>query len=159
MTHSTFATTMMRVVAAAVILLGTSAVADAAPINTNDINVYNQFATGATVQNFENVAGVTPLDLSSYANALDSSTNVPAGSQLSLDIAGLLFHSGGGSANNPIGNPGTPTALLNLTGAVAGDAHSASNVVGSLQVPTENLDLDGFIEIVFINALQSRVGV
>jgi hypothetical protein len=148
-----------RVVLGVVLTLTTSTVVGAAPINTNDINVYNLFATGATVQDFESIGGVTPLGLNSYANALDSSTAVPAGAQLSLDVDGLLFHSGGGSFNNPTGNPGTPTAVLELSGGIAGDAHSASNVVGSLEINTENLDLDNFIEIVFIDALQSRVGV
>ncbi len=133
----------------------------ATTINTNDINVYNTFATGATLQNFENVSGMTPLPLNSYANALNSSTAVPAAAQLGLDISGLLFHSGGGSFNNPTGNPGTPTALLALNGLddIVDDAHSATNVVGSLEINTENLDLDQFIEIVFINTLQARVGV
>jgi hypothetical protein len=142
------------------LLLTASAVAVAAPINTNDINVYNTFATGATVQNFESIGGMTPLDLSSYANATDSSTAVPAAAQLSLDIDGLLFHSGGGSFNDPTGagKQGTPTALLSLSDGIATDAHSASNVVGSLQINEELLDIDNFIEIVFINSLQSRVG-
>jgi PEP-CTERM motif len=146
------------------LLLTASAVAVAAPINTNDINVYKVFATGATVQNFENIGGTTPLDLSSYANTTNSSTAVPAAAQLSLDINGLLFHSGGGSFNDPTGNPGTPTALLSLSGGLAGDAHSTTNVVGPEQVKSDPadpdvLDLDGFIEIVFINSLQSRAGV
>lgn len=158
MRRATVATTLKRVVVGAVLTLTTSTVVGAAPINTNDINVYNLFATGATIQDFESIGGVTPLGLNSYANALNSTTAVPAGAQLSLDIAGLLFHSGGGSFNNPTGNPGTPTAVLELSGGIAGDAHSASNVVGSLEINTENLDLDNFIEIVFIDALQSRVG-
>jgi hypothetical protein len=97
--------------------------------------------------------------LSSYANALNSGTAVPAAAQLGLDITGLLFHSGGGSFNNPVGNPGTPTALLQLTGGIAANAHSPTNVVGSLEINTENLDLDNFIEVVFITTLQGRVGL
>jgi hypothetical protein len=159
MRHSTCAITLQRVIAGLAVLVATSAVAAAAPINTNDINVYNTFATGATVQTFENISGVTALDLSSYANALNATTPVPAGAQLSLDIDGLLLHSGGGSFNDPTGNPGTPTAVLSLSGGIAGDAHSATNVVGSLAINEELLDIDNFIEIVFINALQSRVGV
>jgi len=144
---------------ALLLLVSTAPAALALTINTNDINVYNTFASGATVQNFESVSGMTPLSLSSYANALNSSTTVGSDAQLSLDIGGLLFHSGGGSFNDPVGNPGTPTVLLQLTDAIAGDAHSPSNVVGSLEINTELLDLDNFIEIVFINDLQSRVGV
>ena len=127
--------------------------------NTSDLDVYNLFATGATVQTFESIAGMTPLGLTSYANALDSSTAVPAAAQLGLDIPGFLFHSGGGSFNNPAGNPGTPTALLALSGTLADDPQSPTNVVGSLEINTEQLDLDHFLEIVSIDALQSRVGV
>ncbi len=145
----------------AVSALALSSASMATPINTNDINIYNTFATGATLQNFENIAGMTPLSMNSYTNALNSSTAVPAAAQLGLDISGLLFHSGGGSFNDPTGNPGTPTALLALDGPtdIIDDAHSATNVVGSLEINTENLDLDQFIEIVFINTLQARVGV
>jgi hypothetical protein len=49
--------------------------------------------------------------------------------------------------------------VLQLGGGIAGDAHSATNVVGSLEINTENLDLDNFIEVVFITGLQSRAGV
>lgn len=143
----------------AVSALALSSLSMATPINTNDINIYNTFATGATLENFENVSGKTAVSLSIYTNASNSSTAVPATAQLSLDIPGLLFHSGGGSFNNPTGNPGTPTALLRLDDNVSADAHSATNVVGSLEINTENLDLDQFIEIVFINTLQARVGV
>ena len=138
--------------------LGCTMGSSAATINTNDATVYSTFATGATLQNFESTT-VTPLALSSYGNALNSSTTVPGTAQLSLNVPGLLFHSGGGSFNNPTGNPGTPTALLTLEGGIAGDARSASNVVGSLEINSDLLDLDNFVEIVFIGALQSRVGV
>jgi hypothetical protein len=150
---------LQRSVAAVLLLLGTASAAFGLTLNTNVINDYNLFATGGTVQTFESISGMTPLSLSSYANALNSSTNVGLDAQLGLDIGGLLFHSGGGSFNNPTGNPGTPTALLQLTGGIAGNAHSATNVVGSLEINTTLLDLDNFIEIVFINTLQNRVGV
>ncbi len=100
---------------------------------------------------FENVTGMTPLDLTSYANALNSSTTVPASARLSLQIGGLLFHSGGGSFNDPQNNPGTPTALLRLQGGIAGDAHSATNVVGSLEINSDLLDLDQFVEVGLID--------
>jgi hypothetical protein len=141
------------------VLAATASSAHAASINTNDPGVYAAFAAGATVQTFESVAGLTPLGLASYTNALNSSTAVPSGSQLGGQIPGLHFHSGGASFNNPVGNPGTPTALLALQGGIAGDARSASNVVGPLEINTANLDLDQFIEIIFTGGLQDRVGV
>ena len=160
MKRATFATTLQTLVGA-VFVIAAAANVSATPINTNDNSVYTTFATGATVQNFESVSGMTPLALDSYANALNSGTAVPTAAQLSLDIDGLLFHSGGGSFNDPTGagKQGTPTALLELDSPINTDAHSATNVVGSLEINTENLDLDNFIEIVFINGLQSRVGV
>ena len=153
------ATSMRRIALTGVVLLIPVSAAFATPIDTNDVTVYNQFASGAVIQTFESISGVTPLGLNSYANALNSSTAVPATAQLGLDISGLLFHSGGGSSNNPVGNPGTPTAVLQLLAGIAGDARSPTNVVGSLEIMTENLDLDRFIEVVFIDALQSRAGV
>jgi len=129
-------------------------------INTNDITVYNAFALGATVEDFESVGTLTPLALTSYANATNSSTAVPAGAQLSTQLTGSLFHSGGGSFNNPVGNPGTPTALLQLQGGISGDAHSGGNVVGSLEINSNLLDLDRFVEIGFTDGTRvNRIGV
>lgn len=150
---------MRRLALIGLVLAATASAAHAVPIDTNSAAVYAAFATGATVQTFESVGGLTPLALTSYANALNSLTAVPAAAQLGGQIPGLHFHSGGGSFNNPVGNPGTPTALLQLQGAIAGDAHSASNVVGSLEINTENLDLDQFVEIIFTDAPRNRVGV
>src|SRR5688572_3473368 len=98
---SVFIISFFQTVSAAFLLVSTAPLARALTINTNDPTVYTTFATGATVQNFESISGMTPLSLSSYANALNSTTNVGIDAQLSLDIAGLLFHSGGGSFNNP----------------------------------------------------------
>jgi hypothetical protein len=129
-------------------------------INTNDINVYNAFATGATFEDFESVGTLTPLALTSYANATNSSTTVPAGAQLSTQLTGSLFHSGGGSFNNPVGNPGTPAALLQLQGGISGDAHSGSNVVGSLEINSTLLDLDQFVEFGLTDGTRvNRIGV
>jgi len=151
-------TFFLRFAIAAAVFQATASSVGAVAINTNDINVYNTFAVGATVQNFENLAGLTPLSLTSYTNALNASTSVPAAAQLSTTIPGLLFHSGGGSINNGVINPGTPTALLQLGGIVAGDAHSATNVVGPLAINTDLLDLDQFLEIAFVTP-RDRVGV
>lgn len=136
-----------------------SSTTSAAPINTNDVNVYNAFAAGATLVDFNNVAGLAPLPLDSYVNAANSTTAVPASAQLSGQIAGVHFHSGGASFNNPAGTPGTPVALLQLGGAIAGDARSATNVIGSLEINTETLDIDNFLEIIFLGGDVNRAGV
>ncbi|HEV8721648.1 MAG TPA: hypothetical protein VGW77_13545 [Candidatus Binatia bacterium] len=150
--------TLQKAMIAVIVLALTAPAAFATTFNTNDINTYNQFATGATVQNFESIGGMTALGLTSYTAALNGLTTVGTAAQLGLDINGLLFHSGGGSFNNPVGNPGTPTALLQLNSPINGDAHSPTNVVGSLAINTETLDIDNFIEVVFITSLQNRVG-
>ena len=92
-------------------------------------------------------------------NALNSSTAVPLSAQLGGQIAGLHFHSGGAAFSNPSANPGTPTAFLQLQGLIAGNAHSGSNVVGSLEINTQQLDLDNFVEVIFTTTLQNRAGV
>ncbi|MCC6446525.1 MAG: PEP-CTERM sorting domain-containing protein [Armatimonadetes bacterium] len=127
-------------------------------INTNDVNVYNLFATGATVQDFENVSGLTGLGLDSYTNAYGGTT-VPSGSQLSNQISGLHFHSGGASFGDPVGNPGTPTALLELLSPINGDARSASHVIGSLDINADTLNLGQFVEVIFTNSLVDRAGI
>jgi hypothetical protein len=137
----------------AILSLATSS-AVAATFNTNDVDVYNAFAAGATVQSFEGVGGVTPLPISVYTDGLP----VPGASHLQAQIGGLHFHSGGASPNDLIGNPGTPVALLALEGAIAGDARSPTNVVAPLKFDTDLLGLAGdFLEIVFATPV-NRVG-
>ena len=155
------ATLSLVVASVAALVLAAAGAVGAETINTDDVSVYNAFAAGATVQNFDSLSG---LGITSYANTANSTTAVPEANRLSLGINGLLFHSGGGSANDPVNNPGTPTAVLLLGDPIGGDARSATNVVGSLQLRTVDedpflLDIDQFIEIVFIDQLQSRVGV
>jgi hypothetical protein len=143
---------------AAFVLAAAAPAAHADFINTTDNTVYTTFASGATVQSFSSIATLTPLALSSYANAFGGTT-VPSTAELGSQISGLHFHSGGASFNDPVGNPGTPAAFLQLTGGIAGDAHSASNVVGSIQINTDTLDLGQFVEVIFTGGLQNRVGV
>jgi hypothetical protein len=149
---------MNKMLAAIAVLLMSGGLS-AAVINTNDPGVIAAFATGATVEDFEGISGMTPLALNDYTNATNSSTAVPAGAQLSDDIPGLFFHSGGASFNDPLGNPGTPAALLQLGGGIAGDAHSATNVIGSLEINTTTLDIDNFVEIIFLGGNVNRAGL
>jgi hypothetical protein len=127
------------------------------PINTNDPTsaAYLAFVAGATVQNFEGVSGVTALAITTYTDGLA----VPASAQMGGQIPGLHFHSGGGSAKDPVGTPGTPVALLSLGGGIAGNAHSPTNVVAPLEINTQTLGLGfDFLEIVFLTPV-NRVGV
>src|SRR5690242_6454547 len=82
----------------------------AVTINTNNVTSaeYIAFTTGATVQNFESVSGLTPLTTTAYTNG----TPVPSSAQMHGQIPNLFFHSGGANPNNTAANPGTPVALL-----------------------------------------------
>ncbi len=138
-----------------------AAPAHALVINTNDAAAYTDFASGATLQNFETTGSLVPFALDDYADGLDNSTAIPLAAQVSNQFTGLHFHSGGGSFNDPVGNPGTHAALLNLTGGLAGDAQSASNVIGALDLTSDDQDilkLDAFVEIIFTESMQGRVG-
>jgi hypothetical protein len=104
-------------------------VAVATPINNNDVTVSDQFARGDVRQTCESINRVTPLGSNSYANALNSNIAVPATTQWGPGTYSLLSHRVGGSSNNPIGNPGIPTAMLQLLAGIAGDARSPTNAV------------------------------
>src|ERR687889_745492 len=78
----------------------------AVTINTNNVASadYIAFTTGATVQNFESVSGLTPLNITAYTNG----TPVPAGAQMHGQIPNLFFHSGGGHPQKNTAHPGAP---------------------------------------------------
>src|SRR5438105_13826406 len=127
------------------------------PINTSDTTsaAYIAFTTGAAVQNFEGVSGLTPFAITAYTDGAP----VPATAQMHGQIPGLFFHSGGANPNNTAANPGTPVALLSLGGGIAGNAHSPTNVVAPLKINTETLGLGfDFLEIIFSTPV-NRVGV
>lgn len=135
--------------------------AHATAINTNDITAYNAFANGATLQNFENTGTLTAFALDSYAKGLNGLTAIPASAQVGGQFNGLHFHSGGGSFNNPTGNPGTPAALLALSGNLSTAPHSGGNVIGALDLTSNNQDilkLNAFVEIIFTKEHQNRIG-
>jgi hypothetical protein len=135
----------------------------AVTINTNNAASadYIAFTTGATVQNFESVSGLTPLSITAYTDG----TPVPSSAQMHGQIPNLFFHSGGANPNNTAANPGTPVALLTLNGGIAGNAHSGTNVVAPLQIMTEatspavlGLAAGNFLEIIFSSPV-NRAGV
>jgi len=147
----------------AVIIAFAGSDAFAVTINTNNVASadYIAFNSGATVQNFESVSGLTPLNITAYTNG----TPVPAGAQMHGQIPSLFFHSGGANPNNTAANPGTPVALLSLGGGIAGNAHSGTNVVAPLQIMTDptspavlGLAAGNFLEIIFSSPV-NRAGV
>lgn len=147
---------MRKFLVTALIVAAATPAAFAQFINTNNLTTYNAFASGATVQTFESVAGRTPQGLSAYTDG----TAIGTAAQLGGQIAGLHFHSGGANPNNTAASPGTPTALLQLQGAISGNARSGSNVVAPLEINTETLGLAAgdFLEIVFTTAPVGKAG-
>lgn len=147
----------------AILLALTGSEALATTINTNNVTSadYIAFTTGATVQNFESVSGLTPLSITAYTNG----TPVPPNAQMHGQIPNLFFHSGGANPNNTAANPGTPVGLLTLAGGIAGNAHSGTNVVAPQQIMTDptspavlGLAAGNFLEIIFSSPV-NRAGV
>jgi hypothetical protein len=155
----------MRNLVALVAVVFVVAASDALAVTINTNNVasadYIAFTSGATVQNIESVSGLTPLNITAYTNG----TPVPATAQMHGQIPNLFFHSGGANPNNTAANPGTPVALLSLGGAIAGNAHSGTNVVAPQQIMTDptspavlGLAAGNFLEIIFSTPV-NRAGV
>lgn len=147
----------------AIVLACVSSEALAVTINTNNVANpdYVALTTGATVQNFESVSGLTPLSITAYTNG----TPVPPTAQMHGQIPSLFFHSGGANPNNTAANPGTPVALVTLAGGIAGNAHSGTNVVVPQQIMTDptspavlGLAAGNFLEIIFSTPV-NRAGV
>ena len=90
-----------------IFVLGARAVAVGAPINTNDINVYNAFATGATVQTFENVSGMWP-SAAACGSEFVSARGMPASR---VGIVRLSNTRGFRLVTNPIGRCPLDAAL------------------------------------------------
>lgn len=142
------------IVGAAVFVLFASA-ANAAIMTTTDAGVIAAFQAGATVFDFESVAGKIPTTITSYNNT----DVVPVGSRVFNQIPGLQFSVGG----DPLG--GSNPALLALSGAIAGDASSPTTVLGPTQMGTTNGAGDGltnfggspFMEI-YLPAKVSAIG-
>ena len=114
-----------------------------------------QFQTGATVENFDDLAALT---ITSY----DPGQTVPAANQFSsrnlLAFTSPFFNSGGASFNDPIGNPGTRIGIFDPGGAIAGEVRSPDNVAGPLTVGTDVAFTNGFMEVIF-PANVTRVGL
>jgi hypothetical protein len=115
-------------------------------IVTSDPNEVALFQTGATIEDFDDLAALT---ITSY----DDGQSVPAANQFSSrDLAAFtspFFNSGGASFNDPVGNPGTPIGIFDPDGAIAGEVQSPANVAGPLTVGTDQAFDNGFMEVIF----------
>ncbi|MBI2680443.1 MAG: PEP-CTERM sorting domain-containing protein [Candidatus Solibacter usitatus] len=117
-------------------------------INTTDPGQIAAFQTGATVQNFESISGHTPETIIAYT----------AGSPISEatafifdEITGVQFSVGGAPGTNK-------PALYNLSGGIAGDAKSATTVLGPVDFDGTTLFSSSALIEIFFPTKVSKVG-
>lgn len=129
---------MSRFLASAV-LLACSTSALATPINTTHAGVIATFQSGATVLNFDSVAGRTPQAITAYTAGDPVSTTALIYDQ----FAGVRFSVGG--------TPGTDKpALYKRGGGIAGDAASGDTVLGPVDFDgTTKFNANALLEIFF----------
>ncbi len=145
----------MRGVALVVLVAMQPTLSSALSLTTSNAAEVALFQTGATVENFDDLAA---LGITSY----DAAQVVPAANRFSsrnlAAFTSAFFNSGGTSFNDPIGNPGTPIGIFAPSGAIAGDTHSPNNVAGPLLGDGSfQAFSNGFMEVIF-PADVSRVG-
>jgi hypothetical protein len=143
---------------AALALFGAAAATEGTVINTTNPADIAAFQSGATVQTFDSISGITAVPITSYS-PLDITgtaalfTKDPAQSP--------FYNSGGASFNDPGSNPGTPIGIVAPSGAIAGDKFSGNNVAGPLGVATPPFTVfesGAFMEVIFPTAV-SKVGL
>jgi hypothetical protein len=124
--------------------------------NGTSASDFAQFMTGATLVNFENIAGITPLTVTAYTSGTaTSAANLTNPTQ---SVSGAFLSAGGQTPGNPA-NGGTPAAVINVSSL--GGAHSGTNVLAPTAQgdPAMPLDFNGFISINFAsNQPISRFG-
>jgi hypothetical protein len=137
----------------ALLAVGTASVSHALTINTTDAGVISAFQSGAAIETFDTLSGLT---ITSYA-----SVAVPAANQFnSRNLANPSvpeFNSGGATFSNPASNPGTPIGIFDPAEGIAADFHSANNVAGPLEVGSDQAFGSGFMEVIFQTPV-SKVG-
>jgi hypothetical protein len=128
---------------------------NALSLETTNPALVASFQTGATIENFDNLAALT---ITSYA----AGQTVPAADQFSsrnlASFTSPVYNSGGASFNDPIGkptsNPGTPIGIFAPSGPIAGDVKSGTNVAGPLVVGSSEAFNNGFMEVIFPTNVQ-----
>ena len=138
---------MTRICHVVVLCLAFQALVHASTINTNDATAIAAFQAGATVINFDSIAGRAPQSITSYA----SGNPVSATSFIFNQISGVQFSVGGAVGTNQ-------PALFQLSGAIAGDAKSPPVVLGPVDFDfTTKFNSGALIEIFFPTKV-SKVG-
>ncbi len=111
------------------------------------------FLAGMDVEGFD---GLPARTLTSYSNG----QTISSGDTFNTRDGATqpTFNCGGGTLNDPLGNPGTPIAILDPSGAIASDFVSPNNVAGPVR-PNDATALfgDGFLEVFFVENV-ARIG-
>lgn len=140
------------------LVLGSASLSQATILTTSDSGDIAAFQTGATVETFDAISGITAQAITDY-NPLDVSGSPALFTKNPANQA--YFNSGGASFNDPAGNPGTPIGIVAPSGGIAGDVYSGSNVAGPLGVvtpPSILFDAGAFMEVIFPTGV-SKVGL
>jgi hypothetical protein len=113
-------------------------------LSTSNQSQVDAFSVGAEVENFDD------LD-STVASSYAAGQNATPASRFSTrdGTTAPTFHSGGASPNDPVGNPGTPIAIVTPSGAIIGDVASGENVGAPVVVSADELWNGGFMEVIF----------
>ena len=117
---------------------------------------FQQFLTGATLVDFENISGITALPVNAYTTG--TPTAAANLTNPTTSVSGAFLSAGGQTPGNPA-NGGTPAAVINVSSL--NGAHSGSNVLAPTAQgdPNSPLDFGGFISINFAgNQPISRFG-
>jgi hypothetical protein len=133
-------------------------VAHAAVIVTTNPSDITGFESGATVESFDNVSGITPVTITDYT---PKDVTGSAALMTKDPAQPAFFNSGGATFNNPTSNPGVPIAVVTPSGGIAADKLSGNNVAGPLGVvtpPSTLFDAGAFMEVIFPTGV-SRVGL
>lgn len=138
---------MTRICRVVVFCLAFQGLLHADTINTTNPTDVATFQTGATVTNFDSIAGRTPQTITSYTAGAPVSPNA----FISNQISGVQFSVGGAPATNQ-------PALYSLSGAIAADAKSLPTVLGPVDFDfTTKFNSGALIEIFFPTKV-SKVG-
>ncbi len=107
---------------------------------------FQQFLAGATLIDFENISGITPLTVNAYTSGTPTTAaNLTNPTQ---SVSGAFLSAGGQTPGNPA-NGGTPAAIINVSSL--NGAHSGNNVLAPTAQgdPDSPLSFTGFISINF----------
>jgi len=138
---------MTRICRVLVVCLAFQGLLHASTINTSNAGEVAAFQSGATVNNFDSVAGRTPQTITSYT----SGNAVSATAFVFNQIAGVQFSVGGMVGTNA-------PALYSLSGAIAGNANTPPTVLGPVDFDfTTKFNGQAMIEIFFPTKV-SKVG-